>query len=318
MSTVARAAVPAVFSVLQGQSNAGFLNNEISGRLGGYFSIYQPIVQNLTGVPHVAVGTLSATDPSGGLSIVAGTATYASDTVNPALWLNPHGAGSILTAPPTWVAGSAGDKLRTYLEYYVNPATVAGAQAPGATAAMPVIFVRAHSESDSQMAPSESVFYQAANERFVSLARAWAGKTAAQMPVFYMGWPTTNAAVSSAKDAIRLAWNADARRTGFNAHWGSLATYDVANRVPPLPPDGLHTDLAGDHQDACRLAISVARWLHDNGYSANDLSWLPRQGPRIVAIALVAGQADALDVFVQHDGGTDIIVPAAPRLTRFR
>ena len=318
MATATPAGAPAVFSVLQGQSNAGFLNTEIQNVSGGYFSIYQPIVQSLTGVAHTALGTLLTSDPSGGLTIVAGTPTYATDTINAALWLDPHATCSTLTSPATWVAGAAGAKVQAYLESHVTPKTVTGAQAPGATAAVPVIFIRAHSESDSQMAPTESTFYQAANRRFVLLARTWAGKSAVQMPVFYMGWPTTNSAVSGAKDVIRLAWTADARLTRFNAHWGSLATYDVANRVPPVPPDGLHTDLTGDHQDACRLAISVSRWMHDNGHSANDLSWLPRQGPRIVAIALVAGEASALDVFVRHDGGTDIIVPAAPRYDAFQ
>lgn len=88
-------------------------------------------------------------------------------------------------------------------------------------------------------------------------------------------------------------------------HWMFGNVYDTSDRG-----DLSHMDEAGDKAVGSRAALAVSRWLFDNGYAHNDLSWLPRLGARIAQIKRVAGMPNAIDAVVQHDKGTDLIVPA--------
>jgi hypothetical protein len=283
---------PKLVTLLQGQSNAVFLQDG-----AGYWGVYASLVKDLTGIPeHDAQAVRSDfSDPEKGYTLASGTPTYSFGSDSDQLWLDAKGPGANLGDPSTWPTGTHGTALQHHIE-----STIAGKAPDG----VPVVVLRFHSEYDSTKSGAEAAAYGAANRRFVSLVRTWIGKPAAEVPVF-LGMP---AFVMNTKDegldAIRDAWRSDIADPSLNCHWMFGSVYDTSDRG-----DLSHMDEAGDKVVGGRAALAVARWLHDNGYAHRDLSWLPRLGPRIVQIKRVPGMNDALDAIVQHDKGTDLVVP---------
>lgn len=284
---------PKVVTLLQGQSNAVFLE---SGQ--GYYGVYATLVKDLTGIPeHDAHAVRSDfSDPQKGYTLASGTPTYSFGSDSDQLWLNATAAGAKLTDPSTWPPGTHGTALQHDIESKISGKVPDG---------VPVIVLRFHSEYDSTKLGAEADVYGAANRRFVSLVRTWIGKPAAEVPVF-LGMPGfLMNTKSGALDRIRDAWRTDIADATKNAHWMFGSVYDTSDRG-----DLSHMDEAGDVVVAGRAALAVSRWLFDNGYAHRDLSWLPRLGPRIVQITRVPGMSDALDVTVRHDKGTDLVVPS--------
>jgi hypothetical protein len=288
---------PKVITILQGQSNAVFLQYEKA-----YYGIYSPLVQALTGIPdHVAEAVRSDfSDPDKGYTLASGTPTYAFDDSSDQLWLDANAAGADHADPSTWPTGTHGTAFQNFIKN-----SIVGNAPDG----VPVVVLRFHSEYDSKKSGDEAKVYGAANRRFIALARSWIGKPAHEVPVF-LGMPGFwSGTTSEALDSIRDAWRADIADPGNNEHWMFGNVYDGNDRG-----DASHMDEAGDEMAAGRMALSVSRWLYDNGYAHNDLSWLPRLGPRITQVRRVPGQGDAVDVVIQHDRGTDLVIPGDPAL----
>ncbi len=289
---------PKLVTVLQGQSNAVFLQD---GN-GGYWNVYAPLVKDLTGIPeHDAQAVRSDfTTAEKGYTLASGTPTYSFADDHDQLWLDAKAAGAKADDPSTWPVGTHGKAFQNHLA-----ANVAGKAPDG----VPVVVLRFHSEYDSKKQGDEAKVYGAANRRFVSLVREWIGKPAAEVPVF-LGmpgyWMNTR---PEALDAIRDAWRTDIADANANCHWMFGNAYDGADRG-----DGSHMDEATTRRAAGRAALAVSRWLFDNGYAHRDLSWLPRLGPRFVAVRRVAGMPNAIDAVVAHDKGKDLVMPSMPSL----
>jgi hypothetical protein len=283
---------PKLVTLLQGQSNAVFLQDG-----AGYWGVYATLVKELTGIPeHDAQAVRSDfSDPEKGYTLASGTPTYSFTTDSEQLWLDAKAPGAKLEDPSTWPTGTHGTALQHHVESAIK------GHAPDG---VPVVVLRFHSEYDSTKTGAEAAVYAAANRRFVSLLRTWIGKPAAEVPVF-LGMP---AFVMNTKDealtAIRDAWRTDIANATLGCHWMFGSAYDTTDRG-----DLSHMDEAGDKVVGGRAALAVSRWLYDNGYSHRDLSWLPRLGPRIVQVKRVPGASDALDAVIQHDKGTDLVVP---------
>ena len=287
-----------VHIVLQGQSNAVDMFQSKSKEKGGWFgdagynSIFKPLVKELTGIPNVLV--YGDTFTPGQRTLVGGTYTFKTGENN--TWMAMEGAD-----PSAWPLGPLGLECDTYLRTKIRD-KVGDA---------PVAFLRIHSEYDSRLDAGDAAFYAAANRNFVAKMRDAAGLSAQQMPVFYGQVPYSMGVKPAGINALRIAWREDVADPSFNARyaWGS------ANDADPHT-DGAHTGLEGCRQANARMAIAVARWFFDKGYSHNDLSTLPVTGPRIAGFRR-GPKPNQIDVIIEHDGGSDIFIPADPYLGSF-
>lgn len=289
---------PKLVTVLQGQSNAVFLQDGD----GGYWNVYAPLVKALTKIPeHDAQAARSDFAKDGeGYTLASGTPTFSLADDRHELWLDPKGAGANEADPTTWPTGSHGTAFRSHLVK-----NVAGSAPDG----VPVVVLRFHSEYDSTATNEEAKLYAAANRRFVAIAREAIGKPAAEVPVFFGMpgyWMRTR---GEALEAIRDAWRADIADGAANCHWMFGNAYDGGDRG-----DGSHMDAATTRRAAGRAALAVSRWLFDNGYAHTDLTWLPRLGPRFVQVRRVPGTPNAIDAVVLHDKGRDLVIPPGVNL----
>jgi hypothetical protein len=296
----ALAAKPAdtVYAVLQGQSNAVDMfqskPKEKGGWFGdaGFYSIFKPMVRDLTGIPNVLA--YGDTFTPGQRTLVGGTYTY--KTGEATTWMKMEGPD-----PAAWPLGPLGLECDTYLRNKIRDKV----------GEAPVALLRIHSEFDSRHDSADAAFYAAANRNFVTRMREAAGLPAPQMPVFYGQVPYSMGVKKSGINALRKAWKEDVADPSFNARyaWGS------ANDADPHT-DGTHTGLEGCRQANARMALAFARWLHDNGYSHLDLSSLPTTGPQITEFRS-GPEAHQLEVTIRHDGGTDIVIPTDAYLRGF-
>jgi len=298
------AAANNAMAVLQGQSNADFLNadenNDSNG--GGWWSIFAPMVQSMTGIPNFSAQALRSewSNPTAGYTIASNTATYDSTVSggDSGLWLWANSA-----SPASWPLGTHGQAAWNFLR-----ANVYG-QAP---AGVPVALIRFHSEYDSKKNGTDAGYYAAANHNFVGQMRSAAGLSSTQMPVFYGSPCFWNGVNRTGLDTVRTSWLTEINNSANNAHWAFGAINDCNDRG-----DASHMDIEGDHQAAARMAFAYSRWLYDNGYAVNNLSSIPKLGPRITRFDRVAGAANQIDLTIQHDKGTDIVIPSGVRLDGF-
>lgn len=288
-----------VHVVLQGQSNAVEMFQSKSKEKGGWFgdagfgSLFKLMVTDLTGIPTVRV--YGDTFTPGQRTLVGGTYTFKTGEKN--TWMAMEGSN-----PSTWPLGPLGIECDTYLRSKIR----------GNVGDAPVALLRIHSEYDSRLDAGDAAFYATANRNFVTKMREAAGLSANQMPVFYGQVPYGAGIKPAGINAIRTAWREDVANPAFNARyaWGAANDTDDNNN------DNSHMDLAGCRQANARMALAVARWLFDKGYSKNDLSALPTTGPRIAGIRR-GPKANQVDVMIQHDTGNDIVIPAEPNLGVF-
>jgi xyloglucan-specific exo-beta-1,4-glucanase len=294
----ARAAATRAVAVLQGQSNAFYLQDEGLG--GGWQSIFKPMVQGFTGIPTVDVYNQPNFTGVTNYTIVGGTATYDSNVAggDSGLWLWANS-----TNPAAWPLGTHGTASYNYIQN----------NAAGVASDVPYALFRFHSEYDSQKNGTDASYYAAANHNYVGKLRTAAGRSATQMPVFYGSpafWSNVNATGLS---TVRSAWLNEINDPTNNAHWAIACDNDTLDRGD----FGSHMNAEGDHQAAARMAFAYARWLYDNGYSVNDLSSLPKLGPRMTRFDRVSGVSNQIDVTILHDGGNDIVIPSAAELGGF-
>jgi hypothetical protein len=159
--------------------------------------------------------------------------------------------------------------------------------------------------------------YKAALLNDVGQIRAAFGKTAAQMPFCLFGPPYGTSAGSA---MVREAWAELAADAANNMIWAVPQTYDsitrgdtwdaatgVESTGTPNPGHRAAADNVAFYQ---RGSLAVARAIRaSNGLAA---ALLPASlgagiGPQIVAATL---SGTTLVLTIQHDGGTDLVVPA--------
>jgi hypothetical protein len=284
-----------VAAVVQGQSNAvDMLTNAAwFGGDAGYQTIFKGLVRDLTGVPNVVLyGNEKAYDV-GRRTAVGGTYLFKTGQ-STGVWMNPNGPDA--STWPLWDIGLECDNyVRTTIRGNVGDA--------------PLAFLRIHSEYDGRHT-TDAVYYAAANRNFVARMREAAGLAARQMPVFYGQVPYAGPAALG-NDAVRSAWAADIVDPAMNARYA----WGAANDGPYLS-DNVHMGIEACRQAHARMAFAYARWLHDNGYANNDLSSLPTAGPRVASFRR-GPAANQIDVMIQHDTGTDLVIPANVNLGAF-
>lgn len=278
-----------VYAVLQGQSNAYFLKDE-----GHWTGLFGPLVKDLTGIPAVTV--LGQFSSPNGYTIASGTATYNAVNGDSSLWLWANS-----TTPASWPLGTHGQNAATFLQYNIA----------GKVGTSPVAFFRFHSEYDQQKWQDNS-YYAEANHRFVGLMRSAAGLSANQMPVFY-GPPAYGYSSGNGINPIRSAWLNEINDPANNAH----NAFGTVNDINDRNDDNSHLDYAGGQLVAARMALAYARYLFDKGYAVNNLSALPKVGPRIAKFSRVSGAANQIDLLIEHDKGTALVIPAGASLSGF-
>lgn len=288
-SSSAYAQAQTAYAVLQGQSNAYFLKDD-----GSWTSLFGPLVKDLTGIPNVTV--LGEYSSPNGYTIASGTPTYNAVNGDSSLWLWANSTNATL-----WPLGTHGQNATAFLQYHIA----------GKVGTSPVAFFRFHSETDQQKWQDNN-YYADANHRFVGLMRSAAGLSANQMPVFY-GSPSYNYAAGNGIDPIRNAWLNEVNNPANNAHYAFGCVNDISDRNG----DSSHLDYAGGQLVAARMALVYARYLYDKGYSVNNLSALPKVGPRIAKFSRVSGVANKIDLQIEHDKGTSLVIPSGSRLDAF-
>jgi hypothetical protein len=291
-----------VMLVLQGQSGANLFWED--GRYDTSFGHLWGPMLGLTGLSEEQLffeatpAQYTENDNPRRHSIASATSTY---TVpgSDGQWLNPSAPGAVLSDPTTWGNGVHGRAIISFLQ---QKATLIAADRP-------ILLLRMHSEYDSTLSGSAVAHYPAANREAIRRWRQAAGRTAALMPVFYVPPPFLMGVQEGSLRTIRTAWAQDTQSTAMNAYWGVGNTSDSYDRN-----DLSHWTKESADQAALRLAVRLSRWLWEHGYTVNELSWLPTLGPRITEVRRVSGAGNQLDFVVQHDKGTDLIVPASPNL----
>lgn len=291
--------------VLQGQSGANFFWED-----GNYDTSFGHLWGPMLGLTGLAESQLrfeatpaqyTENDNPRRHSIASATSTY---TVpgSDGQWLNPSSPGAVLSDPTTWGNGVHGRAMISFLQH----------RAAMIAADRPILLLRMHSEYDSTLSSSEVQYYPAANREAIRRWRQAAGRSAERMPVFYIPPPYVMRTQEGSLQTLRTAWAQDARNASMNAYWGVGNTSDSYDRN-----DLSHWTKESADQVALRLAVRLSRWLWEHKYTVNDLSWLPTLGPRITQVRRVTGAANKLDFVVQHDKGTDLIVPANPNLASY-
>lgn len=276
--------------ILQGQSNAVFWFDAD----GTYTTSVQfsTMVKQLCGLSDSQF-TLEASRSDftpAAATLFSGTYTYAM-TGHPPEWLYP--VGGTLADPSTWPNDDAMNSLKQFCTN--NQGNLA--------ANRPWILMRMHDEYDSTLSMQlERDTYEAANREFIKRWRSYmGGRPNNLLPVFQVFVPYgMNTRLDTAK-AIRKAWRQEAADSAHAFYHGVGAVLDAQHRG-----DNSHWTQDSATRVARRMAIRIARWLYDNGYSANDLSWLPDFGPRIIQALRVVGDNTKLDLVIAHNKANDI------------
>lgn len=226
-------------------------------------------------------------------TLYSGSATYHNTTGGDPKWLDP--VGHTLSDPTTWAN-------TTIMEGFLN---FCRAKQGTIGASRPWMLIRMHHEYDSRLSGSEIAVYEAANKEFIRRWRAVMGsRSVALLPVALCVAGYDSGTNENALRTIRNGWRNLALDNTQNVFIGHGSALDATTRDA-----GSHWDVDGAMRAARRMALTSARRWYDNGYTANDLSWLPRLGPTITGMARVAGQTNRLDFIVTHDKGTDLIAP---------
>ena len=294
---------PGAFSiVVQGQSNAYFWFED-----EGYspsFEWFLPALRALTGLGSLLNLEGQPTGYADGGSYEGGTSTFGIPSGWES-WLLPDAAGAQVGNAATWGDGFHMAQMKKFMSTRQNQIA----------ANRPWAMIRMHSEYDTTLTDSEMQYYAAANRELINRWRSsMGGRAASLLPVFYVAPSFLMNVKDFALRKVREDWRADTRIAARNSYFGVGSTLDGDDRDNSTVS---HATADSYRRVAMRMAIRMARWMFENGYSNNDLSWLPTHGPRIIAVNRVSGFNNQLDWKIGHQKGTDIIVPADPKLNAF-
>ncbi|HVE21833.1 MAG TPA: hypothetical protein VNC39_07650 [Acidocella sp.] len=284
-----------------GQSNAAYANDQD----GALLAMAQAIATYLDAAGTPAGVSNSASDVSGA-GVYAGVAGYGS-------FLTYGGDTAAAASAAAYGAdGTAMLGMIAALAPAARAATLAGILYWGETDSALTAF-----SGNGGLGYADKPVYKAALLNDIGQIRAAFGKSAAAMPFGVFGPPygtPTGAAM------VREAWVELAADPANNLVWAVPQTYDSITRgnnwnaatgveTLGLPNPG-HRDAADNVAFYRRGALAMARAiLASNGLAA---SLLPAAlgagtGPRIVAATLSGAR---VVLTIQHDGGTDLLVPA--------
>lgn len=291
-----------------GQSNAGYAETQD----GVFLPMAQAVSFYLqaTGTPAALSVWANAGQPGtevGGIGVmeIATASEYSASFLS-----NSAGAGFTAATAAAAPLGTCGAGYQAYIAGLSNTQV-------GQVNAL----VSYWGEQDSlEYAPADKPVYKAAIINLFAQVRGMLQKTAVEMPIIFFGPPyglLPN--LWTYPPSLREAWAELATDASFNFTWAVQQTYDTLSRQESWnAATGLASggNVDGGHRSAIdnvvlfkRAALPAARAvLAANGL---DASLIPASlgsglGPQIVDAAL----ADTtLTLTIQHDGGTDLIVP---------
>lgn len=283
--------------IIQGQSNALFFCDAYDAP-EGYQSLWRCMdaIRAMTGLTQAqSKEKYGRSDFGSPYSLYSGSATYHNDPAGDPKWLEP--VGHTLGDPTTWANT---DIMTQFLAFCASKQGQIASNRP-------CILIRMHNEYDSRLSGTEIAVYEAANKEFIRRYRAVMGaRSVALLPVFLCGVAYDSGTNETALRTIRNAWRNTALDAANNVFIGHGSALDASDRG-----DSSHWDVDAADRVSRRMSLRISRWLYDNGYTANDLSWLPRLGPTITGLARVTGQANKLDFLVTHDAlADDLVAPA--------
>jgi hypothetical protein len=292
--------------VITGQSNAGNGLND-----GAWHLMAQGIAWHLGAL---AYGVVGAYGSSPAATCIHGEGIYPVPALDlTGSFLNDPGDGS---SPATWGLGSDGLAVQTWLQ------TDTAAE----DAADIAVIFWAWSEDDSTRQYAEKPTYEAAARQFLSLERGMLSRAAANLP--HLWWsaipfdynandPGTQMQREVVADMVAdptqnvtvvLPQTADSLPRSIG---GAALVYDPTTGVWS-GGDPLHRDIP-DNQRFGRLASSLAARVILANAGGDTLTSIPTGIPTIggPVVANVYRQSNTeLVITVQHDCGTDLIVPA--------
>ena len=292
--------------LVTGQSNSGKALND-----GAWHLLAQGVAWHLGALAYGVVGSWgsppAATCISGqGIYPVAGTGL-------PGSFLNDPGDGS---SPSTWVLGADGQAVQTWIQ--VNTAAEDAADI--------AVILWPWSENDSTRQYSEKASYEAAARRFLSLERGMLSRSVASLPQVW--W-----------SAIPFAWGANDPGMQMQREVVADITADPTQNVTVVLPqttdslprciggsalvfnpatgiwsggDSSHRDILDNQRFGMLAAPLVARAIlaSEGGDTIAAIpAGIPTAGGPVVTHVYRQSNT-TLVVTVQHDCGTDLIVPA--------
>ena len=287
--------------LVTGQSNAG---NGLAD--GAWHLLAQGVAWHLGALAYDVVGSYGSQPTA---TCIHGEGIYPV----PALGLsgsflnNPGDGGD----PSTWVFGADGQAVQTWIQ----------SNTAAADAADIAVILWPWSENDSTRQYSEKVAYEAAARRFLSLERAMLSRSAASLPqVWWSAIPFNYGSNDSGMQMQREVVADMATDLSQNVTVVLPQTSDSLPRAPTsydpatglwTGGDPLHRDVA-DNQRFGRLAAPLVarRVLASEG--GDTITAIPAGIPRVggPVVTHVYRQSNTILVItVQHDCGTDLIVP---------
>ncbi|MSP00286.1 MAG: hypothetical protein EXR07_04425 [Acetobacteraceae bacterium] len=287
--------------LVSGQSNAGNGLND-----GAWHLLAQGVAWHLGALGFGVVGSYGS-PPSATCILGEGIYPVAALGFGGSFLINPNDGSD----PSTWELGTDGQAVRTWLQSNTDPADAADI----------VAILWPWSEDDSARAYSEKPTYAAAARRLLSLERNMLSRSPASLPQVW--WSAIPFAYGDNHAGMQMQREVVAGMAADPAQNVTVVLPQTADSLPRAPAsydpatglwaggDSLHRDSA-DNLRFGRLAASlVARAVlaSEGGDAIASIpAGIPATGGPVVT-HVYRETATSLVVTVQHDSGTDLIVP---------
>jgi hypothetical protein len=287
--------------LVTGQSNAGNGLND-----GAWHLLAQGVAWHLGALAYGVVGAYGSPPAA---TCIHGEGIYPV----PALGLtgsflnNPNNGSD----PSTWALGSDGSAVQTWVQ----------SNTAAADAADIAVILWPWSEDDCTRQYSEKATYDAAARRFLSLERAMLSRSAASLPQVW--WSAIPFSYGNNDAGMQMQREVVAGLAADPTQNVTVVLPQTADSLPRAPAsydpltglwtggDSLHRDVA-DNQRFGRLAAPLVARAILASTGGDTIAAIPKgiaQAGGPVVTHVYRQSNTSLIVTVQHDGGTDLVVP---------
>ncbi|HEY1933103.1 MAG TPA: hypothetical protein VGG99_13900 [Acetobacteraceae bacterium] len=290
--------------LVTGQSNSGNGLND-----GAWHLLAQGVAWHLGALAYGVVGCYGSQPAA---TCIHGEGIYPVPALDlTGSFLNDPGDGS---NPSTWGLGGDGDAVQTWLD-------TASYTAPEDAADI-VALIWPWSENDSTRQYSEKATYEAAARRFLALERGMIGRTAANLPQVW--WSAIPFAYGNNDPGTQMHREVVADMVADPTQNVTVVLPQTSDSLPRAPTsydpttglwtggDSMHRDVPDNQRFGMLAAPLVARAVlaAAGGDTISTIpAGIPAAGGPVVS-HVWRQSSTVLVVTVQHDCGTDLIVPA--------